>query len=105
MRGGSTGDDDAEAGRCWIREATCIAVISASLKYVPLHRQIEQPAKRPAADPHWLRGVEPQSPEPRKNAGQRHVGDHRARGKSAGAIMRAGAEGDAFGGIARDVEM
>src|ERR1700681_1695422 len=76
----------------------------ASLKYVPYHRQIEQPAKCPPADPHWLRRVEPQAPEPRKNAGQCHVGDHRARSKSAGAIMRAGAEGDAFGGIARDVE-
>src|SRR5450432_1583370 len=76
----------------------------ASLKYVPYHRQIEQPAKRPTAEPHWLRRVEPQALEPRENAGQRHVGDHRARSKGAGAIMRAGAEGDAFGGIAGDVE-
>jgi len=43
-------------------------------------------------------------PQPGEDAGQRHVGHHGARGEGAGAIMRAGAEGDAFRCIAGDVE-
>jgi hypothetical protein len=68
---------------------------------VPSHLQIEQSSECPAADPHQLRVVEPQAFEPREDARQRQVGDHRARGKRAGAIMRAGAEGDAFLGLRR----
>src|SRR4030081_2102095 len=43
------------------------------LPRVPCPRQIEQPAKPPAADPHRLAFVEPQSLQSRKNAGQRHI--------------------------------
>ena len=43
---------------------------------VPRHRQIEQAAKRPAADPHRLAFDQPQILQPRKNRRQRHVGDH-----------------------------
>src|ERR1051325_4613302 len=44
--------------------------------------------------------VEPQTLQSRENAGQCHVGDHGAGGERAGAIMRAGAERDAFRGVA-----
>src|SRR6266404_4938167 len=77
----------------------------AELTHVPRHRQVEQPAKRPAADPHRLALVEPQALQPRENARQRDIRHHGARGKGAGAIMRAGAERDAFRGVSRDVEM
>src|SRR5687768_9169297 len=71
---------------------------------VPLHRQIEQPAERPAADPNRFALVEPQALQPRERARQRDVGHHGARGECAGAIVWTGAEGDALLGIAGDVE-
>src|SRR5712691_3264332 len=74
-----------------------------ALPSIPLHRQIEQAPERPAAEPNRLSIVEPQVLQPREDAGQRHVGHHRTRGEGAGAIMWAGAEGDAFGGIAGHV--
>src|SRR5206468_11987981 len=71
---------------------------------VPLHRQVEQPAKRPAADPHRLALIQPQVLQPREGARQRDVGHHGAGGERAGAIMRTGAEGNALLGVAGDVE-
>src|SRR3954454_16803666 len=71
---------------------------------VPSDGQFEQAPERPAADPRLLGVLEPQTLQARENAGQSHVRDYRARGEGAGAIMRAGAEGDALLGVAGDVE-
>jgi hypothetical protein len=53
----------------------------------------------PRNDPRRFGPVEPQAFQSREDGGQRDVRRHRARGKGAGAIMRPGAERDAFGGI------
>src|SRR5262249_18129551 len=101
-----------QARKAWLQRAlpTLHGVVFALLRLapqrtalaVPRHRQIEQAAERPAADAGRPR--KPQVVQPRKDCGQRDVGDHGAGGPGAGAEMRAGAEGDALAGIAAHVK-
>ena len=63
---------------------------------LPHHRQIEQPAERPAANAHRLAVIEPQPLQPREHTRQPHIGDHGARGGSARTEVRARAERDAL---------
>src|SRR3954452_2583025 len=71
---------------------------------IPRDWQIEQATEGPAADPHLLAIVEPQAFQPREDARQRYISHHRARSECTGAIMRAGAKGDALLGIAPDIK-
>ena len=67
----------------------------------PAHRQRQRPAEGPAAESHLGAGRQPQAGQALEHRRQRHLGDQRLRRRGAGAVVRAGAEGDVCAAVAR----
>src|SRR3954454_23206785 len=97
-------DTSGKTGAGWHHGGVADGPVLAGLMQPP-HRQILQPAERPAADPHRfvIGDLEPAGTG--EQCRQCDVRDHGARGPGAGTEMRAGAERDTLGRITPHVEL